>query len=518
MRGCLLTAVAVVTFCQAETGVAQDAAPDTKAGLFGPRDARLDSPAAPVETLQQALALMYRTNPTLMAQRAELRRLDSGVALASAAGHPQMSVGTGFDQDVYTTRQVGRRGRGLSATAQVEQVLFAGGRIRNSVRSAETQVIAGRADLRATEGDLFTEAVGAYADLVRDREIREFNVNQVKVLEANLEATRARFNVRDLTQADVSQSEARLSVARSSLAAAEGRLQSSEENFERVIGARAGTLQPVPPLPALPATADQAVEVALADNADVAAFVARARAAGYDVAATKAERLPTISAVRSTVYSNALGTADEAAGVPEGTLPNSSTDVVAGFSLRLPLYQGGLASARVRQAEEFRAQLMEQAVAAERLVVAEARADFAIWRSALASITANEAAVASNQVALESVRIEQTVGARSILDVLNAEQELLESRIALASARRDAYVAAFALLNAMGAAEAADLNLDAGPLYDPRANYRAFAHSWSDWADGPVQPPASTRTVSEDVNSPLTRLNAGTPNEAEVRP
>jgi outer membrane protein len=518
MRVSFLTAVAAATFCQAEIGVAQDVAPATQTPLSVAQDSRLASPASPVQTLQQALARTYQTNPTLMAQRAELRGLDSGVALARAAGNPQIDTGADFNREVYTTRLIGTHGHSLAATADVAQVIFAGGRIRNSVRAADTSVIAGRADLRATEGAVFTEAVGAYADLVRDREVREFNLNQVKVLEANLNATRSRLRVGDLTRTDVSQSEARLALARSSLATAEGSLQSSEENFERVIGARAGMLEPLPPLSSLPPTADHAVEAALADNADVAAFVARARAAGYDVAATKAERLPTISIVGSTAYSNAFGTADKAVGLPKGTLPNSSTNIGAGASLRLPLYQGGAASARVRVAEEAKSQLMEQAVAAERLAVASARAAFATWRSALTAITANESAVASNEAARESVKVEQTVGARSIIDVLNAEQELLNSRIALSSARRDAYVAAFVLLNTMGAAEAADLNVGVGPLYDPRANYRAYAHTMSDWSDGPQRAPASTRTVPEHVDSPLTRLNEGRPNESEKRP
>ncbi len=40
------------------------------------------------------------------------------------------------------------------------------------------------------------------------------------------------------------------------------------------------------------------------------------------------------------------------------------------------------------------------------------------------------------------------------------------------TAERDAYVAGFALLAAMGQAEAEDLGLDGGPLYDPAANYK----------------------------------------------
>ena len=64
------------------------------------------------------------------------------------------------------------------------------------------------------------------------------------------------------------------------------------------------------------------------------------------------------------------------------------------------------------------------------------------------------------------------------------------------SARRDAYVAGFQLLNVMGQAEAADLGLDGGTLYDPLGNYRHVAGNWNDWAGDPRHTPAATRTVT----------------------
>ena len=48
----------------------------------------------------------------------------------------------------------------------------------------------------------------------------------------------------------------------------------------------------------------------------------------------------------------------------------------------------------------------------------------------------------------------------------------------------------------MGQAEAQDLGLDGGPLYDPLGNYRRVANNWSDWAMDPRHLPVSTRTVS----------------------
>jgi outer membrane protein len=82
--------------------------------------------------------------------------------------------------------------------------------------------------------------------------------------------------------------------------------------------------------------------------------------------------------------------------------------------------------------------------------------------------------------------------------VLNAEQELLNSQVALVTAKRDAYVAGFQLLNAMGQAEAEDLGLDGGPLYDPLGNYRRVANNWNDWATDATHAPVATRTVSPE--------------------
>ena len=466
---------------------------------------------AETESLRDALAKTYEANPTIMAERAQLRSLDEDVAIARSAGRPQVNASADASQDVFSDNLPGNNERSLSVGADVSMPLYAGGRIRNSVRAADTRVEAGRADLRATEGDIFTEAVAAYMDVIRDRVIVQLNENQVRVLGTNLQATRDRFEVGDLTRTDVAQSEARLALAQSNLAIAEGQLEASEENFRRVIGDAPGELQPPPPLPPLPGTPDQATEVALANNADLASIAAQARASGFDVAAIRGERLPTLSAVSSTRYLNALGTNETSGGVPLG--PNSTTSTGIGLSLRLPLYQGGAAGARVRRAQAFRSQLLEQSIAVERFVVSDSRAAYARYQAAQDAIESNEIAVAANQLALEGTRAEQTVGTRNVLDVLNAEQELLNSQVALVTARRDAYVAGFQLLNAMGQAEAEDLNLDGGVLYDPTVHYDRYSRSWSDWDDGPAPWPVSTRTVPADSNSPVTDLQ-----QSAIRP
>ncbi len=450
---------------------------------------------AKADTLREALVQTYNTNPSITAQRAQIRALDETASIARAGLRPQVSGTAGVNQDVLSTGR-GTNGRNFSAGVDVGYPLFNGGRVRNQIRAADTRVLAGRATLRAVEGDIFTEVVAAYNDVIRDRSIVTLNENQVRVLQTNLQASRDRFEVGDLTRTDVAQSEARLSLSRSNLALAQGRLRGSEENYRRVIGDLPEDLQPPPPLPTLPGTPDQAVDIALANNPDILAITTQARAAGLDIAVARADRLPTVNAVSTGRYFNALGNADEAAGVPNGTLENSQTTAGVGVQARIPLYQGGVVGARVRQAQAVQGQLVEQGIAVERLVVANTRAAFASYQASLDAIKANEIAVAANSLALEGTRAEQTVGTRNVLDVLNAEQELLNSQVQLVSARRDAYVAGFALLNAMGQAEAEDLNLDTGgPLYDPAANYNRTIRRSSDWSQEEAPTPVATRTV-----------------------
>jgi len=518
MRGRLLAAVGVTAMIMSGAAGAQTQG-QTSSGPApmavtpqAPRD------EGPTQTLREALVQTYASNPTLMSERASLRATDEGVAIARSAGRPTVDVDAGLNQDLVTRNIPGRNGRDFSTGVTVGLPIYSGGRVRNSVRAANARVDAGRADLRATEGDIFTEAVAAYMDVIRDRSIVQLNENQVRVLGTNLQATRDRFEVGDLTRTDVAQSEARLALARSTLALAEGRLETSEENFERVIGFPAGDLQPPNPLPPLPGDPEQAVDIALVNSGDLASIVAQARAAGFDVRVARGQRLPTVSATSSTRYFNALNRADEAAGLPEGTLPNTTTTSGIGLSLRLPLYQGGAASARVRQAQAIRTQLLETSIGIERLVQANTRSAFANFMAAMEAIESNEIAVAANQLALEGVRAEQTVGTRNVLDVLNAEQELLNSQVLLVTARRDAYVAGFQLLNSMGQAEAEDLNLDGGPLYDPLVHYDRYAGTWSDWDDGPPARPVSTRTVGPEETSPVDQLPVSAANDPVFGP
>jgi outer membrane protein len=445
--------------------------------LSGSLLAALMAGTALADTLRDALVSAYQTNPTLTGQREALRATDATVAIARAAGRPVVSATAGINRDLSRSGilETGGHGPTLSVGADLSVPLYSGGGVKNT--------------LRAVEGDVFTNAVSAYMDVIRDRSVVELNQNNVKVLTTNLEATRDRFQIGDLTRTDVAQSEARLQLGVSQLAAAQGRLTASEATYRQQIGHAPDGLAPPPPLPPLPTSSEEAIRIALANNPDLVSVTREAVATGYDVRVAQASRLPNLAAVGSGTYVNELGGAI-------GNLPSTGGQTTVGLSTRVPIFQGGLPSARIREAQARQGQQFEIVIGTERAVVQGARAAFAAYDAAQKAIQANTVAVQANELALEGNRAEQSVGTRTIIEVLNAEQELLNSQVALVTAKRDAYVAGFQLLNVMGQAEAADLGLSGGPLYDPLGNYRHVAGNWSDWANDRRHVPVATRTVS----------------------
>jgi outer membrane protein len=451
------------------------------------------SSQAQAETLQGALAKAYENNPTLTAARAGQRANDENVPIQKASGLPSVGASVDYQENlVIPGNSFVSPGRVLSAGSQLSVPIYQGGAVRNAVKAAEYRVEAGQSDLRATEASIFSQVVGAYMDVIRDQAIVQLNQKNVAVLKTNLQASSDRFEIGDLTRTDVAQSQARLALAEGDLRGAEANLIRSRENYVKLVGDAPVDLQPPPALPNLPQSVEDAVAIALINNPDIEAANQRINASRADIGAARAARMPKLSATLGGGYNNNLHS------IPAGNTvaENTTKSAAAGLSLTLPIFQGGRPSAQVRQAQSRSSQAIETYVATERDVIAQTRGAYAAWQANERVIAATEQAVGANALSLEGVRAENSVGTRSILDILNAEQEYLNAQVQLVSAKRNSYVAAFSVLAAMGKAEARDLGIEGGALYDPAVNYRRVRGQIWDWADDPKPQQQATDTRS----------------------
>ena len=425
----------------------------------------LSSMGAPAwaETLRDALALAYQTNPSLLAQRASQRSLDETIVQARAGLRPQLDVtasATYSRSDTDTFGVVESDGAGVSIG--LSQTLWSGGRIGHGISAAEANIMAGRENLRDIEQTVLASVIQAYADVIRDSEILQIRQSNLGVLGRQRDESSARFEVGEITRTDVAQSEARLAQSEADLANAQAQLSVSRAVYAAVVGQAPGDLAPMPVLPNLPTDFDSALDVALQDNPGVRAAGYSLQAAEANVAAARAEYMP--SARLTASYG---GTSNDI-GRPGDIVDN--TRLQAGASISVPLFTGGLNSSRVAQARE-RANVAQINVEGERRrTLQSVSTAYAQSLSARSTLTAGQEAVRAATVAAEGVRQEAQVGLRTTLDVLNQELELRSAEVTLASARRNEYVAQANLLAAMGRLEGQDLDASLA-VYDPAANY-----------------------------------------------
>ena len=449
---------------------------------------------ARADTLRDALASAYKTNPDMLAARADQRAVDENVPINRADGLPNLAADGTYTEYLHQSNDSPLNAdRQYEASVNLTVPIYSGGAVKNSVRAAKERVKAGQADLRATESAIFSQVVGAYMDVIQNEAIVGLNRNNVEVLSVNLRATSDRFEIGDLTRTDVAQSSSRLELAKGDLRTAEANLVSARERYIQLVGNPPGKLEPPPPLPNLPGDVNEAQNIAMQANPDLIAARERAGASAYDIEVAGSGRLPRIEVFTTGAYSKQDRPSDPEFG---NLFPNSNTTATAGVRATIPLYQGGRPAAQERQAQAQSAALLERQISTERDVISQVRSAFSSWRASTSIISSTQSAIQAAELSLEGVRAENTVGNRTILDILDAEQELLRSRVQLVTARRNEYVAGFTLLAAMGKAEARDLGLEeAGPLYDPDVNYKRVKNKLFDWSFDPDPTIQSTRTV-----------------------
>lgn len=417
------------------------------------------------ETLQDAMAIAYKTNPTVQSERARLRATGELKSQALAGLLPQISAsgqlgrsvvsqssvaGGPFDQQNVPLDQ-------LSYAAQGEQLLFDGFRSIQAVQQAAAQIDAAEAQLISTEQQLLSNVATVYFDVVRDMAVYELNRSNVEVLLRQLEQAQVRFRVGEITRTDVAQADARLAGSRANLTNASAQLAVSRARYVQLVGQSPATLIGETQPPAIPASLDDAKALALQVAPAVLVAKATERASERAIKIAKGNFAPRITA-----------NADYQFAEEPSTFISETDSYTYGVRANLPIFQGGARLSQVRQAKATNESDRQRIFEAERQTTAQVVAAWEQLNAANATITSAQAQVSANTLALEGVRKEALVGSRSTLDVLNAELELLNSQVSLESAKRDAQVAGYSLLASMGVLTPESMGLVAFDVPEPR--------------------------------------------------
>lgn len=388
------------------------------------------------ETLREAVATAYASNPELAAARARQEALAEAPEQARVLGRPSADGGATAGYD--------RLGVGRAVTVSVGATLpvWTGGRVSSAVRAANSDVAAGAEGLRDTEAAILESVVAAYADLLYNQQAVEVARVGIERLDAQVAEARSRFGLGQATRTDVAQLEAQRSSVVANMADAEGALATVAAAYRAIVGQSADALSTeTPPPTALPTNLETAREAAQARNPLLLQQRRVADAAAARIGRERAERAPFLALNGAYGYGGRI--TDE-------RVRGYEAAASAGLALRVPLLTGGLVSSRVRQAEAtYRAERF-QIDAAAREAIRGADAAWATLIAARARLKANVDGLAAADLALKGVRAEYSYGLRSTIDILVADQSFRAAQLAVARSRSDVLIAQAALLRATG--------------------------------------------------------------------
>ena len=436
----------------------------------------LGAAQARAETIGGALVKAYFSNPDINQQRAAVRATDENIPKAMSGYRP--SVTAEADAAVEQTNanlpsQFGgssstySRPRGYGLT--VNQNLWNGNRTFNSVRQAESGVMAARETLRNTEQNVLLDAVTDYMNVLRDTAVLELDRNNVEVLQEQLRQTKDRFAVGEVTRTDVAQAEASLAGAQATALSAQSTLQTSIANYRQVIGEEPKNLAPVRVLEKpLPRTLTQAIGISQVEHPAIVGSLFGVDAASLNIKVIEGALYPTVGLT---------GQISQRFDLTGEAVPNRALTASLMGQISVPIYDGGVTYASTRQAKEQLGQQELQTDLQRDKVRASVVSAWGVNENSVGIIKSAKAQVAAAEIALAGVREEAKVGQRTTFDVLTAQQTLLNARVQLVQAQHDQVVASYAVMSAIGRLSIASLGLKANQ-YDPKVHFDQVKDKW----------------------------------------
>ena len=404
--------------------------------------------AQAADPLRAAVEQAVTTSPEVTARYNAYRASLDAVDVARAAYRPRVDLTASVGQDndrigtrTPTSQTLTRSAVGLNLT----QLLWDGLGTRSDVERLGHDRLARYFDFVDASEQAALEAARAHYDVLRYRRLVQLaEDNYVQHRYAFLQI-QSRFKAGVGRGVDLEQAGARQALAESNLTTEAANLHDVTARYLRIVGSAPPRGAPglVMMRDALPASASEAMNMAVRQSASVSASIESLRAARSLADGRQSAFQPRVEArLRSGLGKNLDGVSDQSR--------NSAAEIVLNWNL----YNGGADQARVRQ----QANLVSQAADLRDKACRDTRQTTAIAYNDTRKLVDQLVLLDRNTLAIEKARDayrqQFDIGQRSLLDLLNAENEVYTARRAYANAEYDlgvAYVRTHAALYQLGA-------------------------------------------------------------------
>jgi cobalt-zinc-cadmium efflux system outer membrane protein len=391
------------------------------------------------ELIRRALA----SNAELVAARLDVERARARLRQAGLRANPTV------DFEHTTGNLTGSPGE-RETTIGFSLPLELNGQRQRRIDLARAELEAAEAEIADRERRLAAEARAAYAEAmaaVRELEITE-GLNNLDTQTARI--VEARVSEGESAPLELNLLRAEVDRLRSRRALIEGRLQSGMLRLKTLAGAshdepfRLGEDLAAQLLSRLPASVDEALDIALRSRPDLrlARLIERVAEAGFGLA--RAQGRPDVTAF--TRYSRSRSVFDD---TPVGAIRDKDNTLSFGISVSIPLFNRNQGAKQ--EAAAAIAQAARRREFAEQVVRAEVAGAFARHEAARSAVAIFERGVLARSTQnLKSIRGAYELGAFRMTELLAEQRRMMDSQREYTEALTERYKAAADLLSAMG--------------------------------------------------------------------
>lgn len=406
---------------------------------------------AEVVTLKRTYELAQKNDPQWSAIRNQYQSNRQVLDQSRSGLLPQVKLSGAYsyeemEADGYGSNSYDKQGYALTAV----QPLF---RLENWHTWKRGQALDSQftADYQRSQEDFYLRVVSLYFDVLRTKANLSFRKSEEQAISRQLEQSKQRFEVGLVAITDVHEAQAAYDSALSARISAESELFVSLRVLETLTGEKiddvADLNETLPIVPPEPLDMNQWIEKSLANNSNLQSATLAATAAEEDYKTKRAGHAPTLDLVGSHAY-NSTG-APLNFTMPNIETPDTTVNTIS-LQVEVPLYSGGLTSAKQRQSKYQSLAAQDNQHLARRQVIQEATTYYQLVVANVSQVNARKQSALSAKVALDATQAGYEAGTRTIVDVLAAQRSLFQAQRDYINARFDYVLNALRLKQVAG--------------------------------------------------------------------
>jgi len=298
-------------------------------------------------------------------------------------------------------------------------------------QQANAEILLSEAEYQIAVQDLIIRVADLYLKVLAAQDQLTFARAEQNAVDKHFELASGQFKKGLIPITDMHDAKARKAAVSARTIEAENLLDDALQALQEVTGQPVTAIDPLQADIALahpdPADADAWIKAAVKQNPAILLQQHAVTIAGKEVDRQNAGHLPTVDVVGS--YNNED---------TEGTLYGGGSEIdntKIMLKLNVPLYQGGMVSSKVAEAEHQRSAARQELIRQTRAVERQTRSAFLGVKTAINRVEALKQSVTSNQSALEAKQEGFLSGLYTSLAVLDAERDLYLTKQDYAKAR-----------------------------------------------------------------------------------